>query len=323
MPPIKDISPVLLKERHRLSPQQINSLFGSGVISETIDEKANAIGKVGEFLRITDALSAASIRFIPLKGPLLSFRLYGDATLRYFSDLDILVDASSLTCITKILEGEGYVPYGRLWPLDYREQRRVLSYAHHISFFHPEKLTAFEIHWRLATRPWLNFSKADTFDAPELTSLSFEGRSFTVLNNEQELLFLVIHGGHHRWSMLKWLVDVNVYLKVHYICWEKFSKLSDALNAGRMVALCNAMLSEYFPGGTLMPCLSPAPEYMVRLSKKAIEDASTSGPETVGEILTIIRFLLHAYPGSGHKFRVLKNTVTNSFFHGRLSSLFR
>ncbi len=173
MPPITGIPPEILRYRHRLSPQQINALFGRKVIEESFEEKAKALGKVGEFLRITDAIASAGIGFVPLKGPLLSFRIYGDATFRTYSDLDILTDASNLTRIEGILKGEGYITYGRPWPQSLKKQSQMLSYGHHISFVHPEKQTAFEIHWKLATASWLNFRSFDVLNSAFLSQCRF------------------------------------------------------------------------------------------------------------------------------------------------------
>jgi hypothetical protein len=81
------------------------------------------------------------------------------------------------------------------------------------------------------------------------------------------------------------------------------------------------MLSEYIPGSPLLPGNTKAPEYMVRLSKKTIGDADCSGPKTISEILTNMRFNMNAYPGAGYKFRLLLGTLNNSVFYGRLSRL--
>ena len=93
---ITDIAPDILKEHHGLSSQQINSIFGRTVTEEIFEEKTAALDRVAEFLRVTDAFSAAGIKYLPLKGPILSFRLYGDATLRQYSDLDILIEVAGV-----------------------------------------------------------------------------------------------------------------------------------------------------------------------------------------------------------------------------------
>jgi hypothetical protein len=46
---------------------------------------------------------------------------------------------------------------------------------------------------------------------PNLSQLSFAGRTFTVLNPELDLLYLVIHGGLHGFFRLKWLVDIKIF----------------------------------------------------------------------------------------------------------------
>jgi hypothetical protein len=113
---ITGIPPEILRSRHRLSAQQINTLAGGRVIEESYEEKAGTLVKVAEFIKVTDLLRAGRIDFIPLKGPLLSFRLYGDATTRRYGDLDILVDPSEVEKARVGLLAAGYKEYMVTWP---------------------------------------------------------------------------------------------------------------------------------------------------------------------------------------------------------------
>ncbi len=323
MPPITGIPPEILRDRHRLSSQQVNALFGRKVIEESLEEKAKALGKVAEFLKVTDALKEAGVSFVPLKGPLLSFRLNGDATYRYFRDLDILVDASAVTEAKEIIDSFGYQDCGPAWPSDRKMQHRTLTYSHHLALINPVNGQIIELHWRLMNTQWLNFRQTDNLIGNNITTADFAGRKFSVLNNELELLYLVIHGGLHRWGRLKWLADVHEYLKSQKINWEIFNEFSDSLKAGRLVALCNTMLAEFFPGGPLIPCSSSASKHMVGASFKTIAEDDYSGPETIREIMKNLPFGLAVYPGVSFKVRLLCGVVGNSIFHGRMSRLFQ
>jgi len=322
MPQITEFSPRILKDRHRLSSQQINALFGEKVIEESYEEKAQTLGMVAEFLRVTDALSVAGINFIPLKGPLLSYRLYGDATTRHSHDLDILVEPSDVGRGADALQKVGYQPFGISWPPERRIQEKILKYNHHISFIHPLNQQIIELHWKLINNPWFRFMDASHIVKNNICLFDFAERSFTVLNNEMELFYLVIHGGIHRWGRLKWLADIREYLNTRKIDWDRFDLISDTFGAGRLVALCNSIMGEYMPGGELLPCHSVAPGYMIKSSVKSISDQEYKGPESVKEIIIRLRYPLLAYDGLRYKLRLIFSVIKNSLFSGRASRLF-
>jgi len=301
-----------------LSPQQINSVFSEKVISENPEEKAASLGKVAEFIRVTDTLRMSGINFIPLKGPLLSQRIYGDATFRYFSDLDILVDPSSLSQAMNVAGDLGYRLAGHEWPERGKEQSRLLKHHCDISFVHPGQPVSLEIHWRLLTRQYLNYKPTESLIDQNQTSVSFSGRNFNVLNNELELLYLIIHGGKHHWGRLRWLVDVSDYIKTHKIDWDKFGVLTDQMGAGRFVSLCSQLLNEYLPGRASLPCHETLPVWMLRHSVRKIEADDFRGPETVRDLLCDLRFTLSAYKGFRYKLRVIADAVMTSLYFGRL-----
>ena len=85
-----------LRERHRLSHQQIDTLLGEDKSGEFINDKLKQFELVRHFLYITDKLRINNIPFISIKGPLLSLRLYGDPTVRISSDIDLLINKGQI-----------------------------------------------------------------------------------------------------------------------------------------------------------------------------------------------------------------------------------
>lgn len=321
MPAITDISPELLRDRHRLSHRQINLLYGTSVIEEQIEEKAYELVSVEEIIRVTDKLTEAGIGFIILKGLLLSYKLYGDATARRSHDHDIMVDPSVVSRAQDILIALGYRQVPPAMPSDHRNQSIRLKYSHHISFVNPGNQQIIELHWRLMNRPWLRFRNIDSLLQNNTELFDFAGRSFRVPDNETELLYLIIHGGAHRWGRLKWLVDIDEYLKSQQISWVRFKELTDRFDAGRLVSLCNEMLKRYFPEGKSIPYTSTVPSYMIKASLSAIEGESYRGPGTTCEIFSSMRFAMLAYPGWRYKCRLAGSVIVNSIFSGRLSRI--
>lgn len=321
MPPISTIPPETLRNRHRLSVQQVNSLYGRQVLEESLEEKAGSLAKVAEFIRVTDLFRAKAIDFIPLKGPLLSYRLYGDATVRRYGDIDILVNPDTVEHARTELMAAGYTEFLYKWPASVKGQRRTLEYRHHISFKNPAEDVIVELHWGLSDRQWLNFRDGDSFVRDNQCRVDFSGNSYKVLNPDAELLYLTIHGGIHRWGVLKWLVDIHRYLEIQTFERGKFCDLVNLLGCYRLVSLCNRMLEEYFPGTKLLPCGTHLPRYMERMAKEAADSPSCGSPGSIREILYLMPYSLLVYPGVKYKVRVLGMIAGNSLFNGRMSHL--
>jgi hypothetical protein len=321
MPRLNEIPPEILHDRHRLSSQQINSLLGEGAVKESVEEKIAAFETVSEFIRVTDALRNAGISFIPLKGPELSYRLYGDPTIRSYSDLDILVDVAAMNKAAQILEELGYPAETAAWPAGEKLQQNIINHTNEFLFYNTEKQLRIELHWRLLKTPLVSYSRLEEIVKHNQTSLTFGGRSFSVLSNELELLYLIIHGGIHCWRWLKWLVDIDVFLKTQTIDWKRFGALAEELKADRMIALCNAILSEYIPGEPLLPCSQQTRSFMVRFTDKMVRSQKELTEDFYSRIIQSVLFALVSFPGIRYKIKTIRNYLfvkefirENSFF---------
>ena len=309
MPAITEISPEILRDRHRLSPQQINVLFGREVIKESFEEKAAALGKVAEFLRVTDAFTAEGLRFIPLKGPILSYRLYGDATWRHYYDLDILVDFTSVSKSAKLLSELGYLSMYHTWPEKKCGQRLITNHMHHVFFTHPLNELNIELHWRLFQTPAVRFSKIEDLVKKYQSGEIFAGRSFHVLSDELELLYLVMHGSIHFWRRLKWLIDVDAYIKTRNIDWKLFERLARDLKAERLVSVGKSVLTEYFPESPLVPFNDYAPRFMKELALQKVGEPEDNDIESVMMLLKRWRYSFLSYPGVSYKLSRVWNFI--------------
>jgi hypothetical protein len=323
MPDIREIPPGILRDRHWLSPQQINSLYGKAVIRESLEEKAAALDKVAEFLRVTDTLRNEGISFILLKGPLLSYRLYGDPVFRYFNDLDILLDFTEIERTQNVLSGKEFSLTGTDWPGETRRQIRLRKYSHHIAMYQPSAGLSVELHWKLNKEYSLNFRELENIIQTGLSSVSFAGRSFPVLNNELELLYLVIHGTFHQWRCLKWLADIKAFLESQKIDWKRFNELVTFMQAGRLISLCNRLLKEYFPEGRLMPANTNYKKYQLKLCLNNIEGKNYHNPVNPRTILQNLYFSYLAYPGLWYKIRMLTYSIMHSFIVGLIGRKFQ
>jgi len=287
-------------------------LFSTGMLLRRVwRRRPGCFPRLVNSLRLLIFCGPGGIDFVPLKGPLLSLRLYGDATYRYFHDIDILVKPSEVSHVIEILQRKGYQQCGRIWPDKARMQRRLLRYHHDIPLIHPVRQITVEIHWRLRHRQWLDDNLADSIVKKNLISLKYADRSFSVFNNEMELLYLIIHGGMHQWGRLNWICDIREFVKTHEINKVHFYTLSDSFKAGRLTSLCNYILEEYYPDEKLLQNSTPLPSYMSRLSRKRIEAEEYPGHYSLIKSLENLRFSMIAFPGFSYKLRSITNIILN------------
>jgi hypothetical protein len=94
-------------------------------------------------IRMIAALADAGVRALPLKGPLLGERIYGEPEARVSADIDLLVGASDLAQATELLEDLGYTtaPGADVFRSGRPDLHEVLC--------GPDGLPGVELHWRI------------------------------------------------------------------------------------------------------------------------------------------------------------------------------
>lgn len=164
--------------------------------------KANAARSLrhgGALIRAVEALDQAGIPALALKGPVLSAAVYGDPTLRTFSDLDLLVRPEHLDRALNILLALGYMP---LVAADTGHVRHSVRARHHLSLHNPQSGVTVELHWRLArARSDLRLSVDEVFARAEpVRPLE---RDLLSLAPTDQFLYLTVQAGKNGWARLE------------------------------------------------------------------------------------------------------------------------
>lgn len=150
-----------------------------------------------ELVFLQGVFSRNDIRVIPLKGPLLSLKLYNDVTFRTSKDLDFLVNKKDYGLIEEQLCSFGYSGPTKV---DFSVQNEVkflkddIQVEIHVYLFSPKHIEASYT---------MDFLKRFEVDNKRLS-----------MTNAGEFLYLCLHGAKHRWSRKKWLEDIKTYLEV-------------------------------------------------------------------------------------------------------------
>jgi len=296
----------LLHDRHRLSHEQIDILLGENRAKEFLQEKMMLMTSIKHFLEITDTLREANIPFICLKGPMLSYRIYGDASVRFSHDIDLLVEDDSLGEIIKLMLGTHYeLTEGVVWPDEKFKQDIIRLNAHHLSFFNEELKYCVEIHWILTTNLPIRQEVAENLLKQNLTTMNFAGRSFTVLNKEFELTYLIIHGSRHGWSRLKWLVDLKDY-PVDDLNLEKWKALIKNFHAERILGQTNHFLQHFFGKRLPIEGSNKLPDFLIRYAETSIE-YPIDNSNSIRIIARCYRYQRLLFPQTSYQWRLFKS----------------
>ncbi|OYT73227.1 MAG: hypothetical protein CFK52_02890 [Chloracidobacterium sp. CP2_5A] len=195
--------------------------------------------------RILDALTAADIPAVALKGPLLGERLYGADGFRSSSDLDVLVPYAGVRPALAALAPLGY-------RADETTLARALSGDHNVAL--DSASPPLELHFHLFRRFGVTL-RSDEFLARAAPYQTRSGRVVRILTPEDEFLFLCVHAAAHSFARLAWLFDLKLLLAKHpALDWDLFLQRARDWRVTTSVAFACALLRQRLGADT--PLLS-------------------------------------------------------------------
>ena len=200
--------------------------------------------------RVLDALAAAEVPAMPVKGLMVAEQLYGDLAVRGAADLDVLVHPADLPAGRRVLVDLGY------W------QRPEPTFTALVHEFHdppwyvgngPDQVRL-ELHWDL----W-----ADRFFRSDIEGLwsragtgSLLGRPVRLLTLEDTLLHLAIHRSRSA-LRLRWNCDIAELVRRHgnEVDWAAVAERADRIGARTatwiVLSMAERFLGAATPPGTL------------------------------------------------------------------------
>jgi hypothetical protein len=172
-----------------------------------------------------------------LKGPVLAHALFGDISYRTSKDLDVLIPIDKLDKAEIILKDLGYQKEIREhifneWKWKYND----------ISFYHYEKQTQVELHYRLNNWPEIVPSFNELWSRRRISTLTQNPCYF--LGEEDLFYYLVSHGAKHGWSRLRWLMDIQQFMKLPMdwqILYQLFKKYKNIHLGGQTLILVSQL----------------------------------------------------------------------------------
>lgn len=200
---------------------------------------ARAMQEQAERKRLFELLLKENIRFAPIKGLDLAFRIYPDPALRPHVDWDILFHPDDIQRTRSLLEANGWNHYGQ-----YRDSSPG---EHHFEPLYRHGL-ALEPHWTLPN--------VSNLIPQQLWENLKETRSgFYQLPPEWNLLLLIAHATNSDFRHVpswKLLPDVGFLLQKETVGWEKIRELAVRHDVFSPDLFLGAWM-EFFPAGMLPP----------------------------------------------------------------------
>jgi hypothetical protein len=179
---------------------------------------------------------------ISLKGPWLAQRLYGDAALRLYADLDLLVRRSDFARAGELLSGIGFSP----------AERRD-DYAQTWS----RGSIVLELHDDVENPLAFDFGIEAAWERAQLAE--FGGVPARLLAPSDELRFLCLHGARHRFERLSHVLDL--VLAFRQLAGSPPSTQRELpRESERMLALGCMMAARLYPQVAVEACYTAIPD---------------------------------------------------------------
>lgn len=259
-----------LAQRHRMSMRATDALTAAlgrhdPAAADRLGAHARArrlaaLHRTERLAAISGALSAAGIRHLGIKGPVLARQLYGDVAARDSKDIDLLVDPAAIGPAASVLRALGFDDVSAHEEAGERFANKHLTFAGHG--------VEVEVHTRL-------------LDVDALLALSFEAvwlRRDTVmlgsvavpaLSRVDTLLYLCAHGSQHLWFRLKWLEDIARIVTLDARGTHP-SVVAGAIDAARATRAEAIVVSAVHLVETVFGIAGPSPIASTRASRRVV-----------------------------------------------------
>jgi hypothetical protein len=205
-------------QRHQVIPLLVSRLDRLGWVHVPQEEReflsniyltlsVKNLHQTNHLLQTLSLFDKHSIEILVLKGPSLAVQLYGDLSLRQFSDLDVLIREEDFNQTYDLLKMAGY---RQSITLKSGKLKRLKTSGSDLHFLTNEY--SIELHWGVADHLKLSPIKVQEF-WERVENVQMLDQKISALPPDTLLLYLCHHGSNHQWSHLKWIADIAHLVK--------------------------------------------------------------------------------------------------------------
>jgi hypothetical protein len=245
----------LLAKRHGLIPRvfiHLRHSFRSALPPDSyklwaIDNFANFAHSqylCRQAIELSETFARHKVKVLNIKGPALAHLLYGEAGMRQFADLDLLIDEDQLESAIEILCGFRLIPT----LLRQHEATRHIFLDNTDTFFRRSDSLSIDLHWQ-PTPDCFPFTPDFHTLFQRSATLAMESReTLPTVSNEDHCLLLCAHGARHGWTSLGDVCDIAELLSgSHELNLALITSEARRLNAERILKLAVALAAQLSP----------------------------------------------------------------------------
>jgi hypothetical protein len=204
------VAPLLLAGLHAVRSPDLPAESVAELRREAVAAARRSLAQTAEIARLVRIFSEAGIPVLALKGIVLSAQLYGDPALRDPRDIDLLVDPQQFDAAGALLIEAGYRRNAPI--LSPRQSAAYQRWIKEAEYVHPVTGIWVELHHRLSDNPALIPCKFTEL-WPEREEVEIASIVVATLPRRHLPVYLCVHGAHHCWERLRWLVDLAAALQ--------------------------------------------------------------------------------------------------------------
>lgn len=194
-------------------------------------------------LNVIRLLQENGIPVLPVKGAMLAEKLYGSATMRSYTDVDILVHQANIAKALNVLQENKYtlLPEG----IPQSTFLKFLHYYHHGRLLDRNGILI-ELHWELsgfyAPEP-ITLGKLEQFVTPTV----FNNCPTLALSNEMLFVFLCLHGNKHYWAKLDYICSIAELMNgVPDLDWDVIMGLGKKYKMSKRILISLSLAKKLF-----------------------------------------------------------------------------
>ncbi len=190
-------------------------------------------------------LISTGIEPIPIKGPVLAQRLYGDVSKRHSGDLDLIVKKSELLSIIEIVEYLGFQLVSPKSSLTQKQIDYFFKYKNEYCVYNEKIGLYMELHVGIYNHGLLAHSKGMLL-LKDLMQGKIGGIPIMEMNVNNTFLYLAYHGAHHQYYRLFWLRDIATALKIWNLDHRSILNRARTMGIERLLVMSIDLSSKIF-----------------------------------------------------------------------------